>query len=83
MESEADDDCKNVETIALEYEDAYESVNVSSPQSLSSGAIKGKYYKQTYRQAWENMPDFKGNKIKFCFEKSPFLVFRLVARSRR
>lgn len=21
---------------------------------------KGKYYKQTYRRAWESMPDFKG-----------------------
>ncbi|XP_050301001.1 uncharacterized protein LOC126739384 [Anthonomus grandis grandis] len=40
-------------------------VQISSPKSLESdcfeaGGHRGKYYKQTYRRAWENMPDFKG-----------------------
>lgn len=29
-------------------------------EESSSGAIRNKHYKQTYRSAWEQMPDFKG-----------------------
>lgn len=29
-------------------------------EASPSGSNKGKYYKQTYRTAWEQMPDFKG-----------------------
>lgn len=43
-----------------EYEDNFETITVSSPQVLATGVVKGKYYKQTYRAAWEHMPDFKG-----------------------
>ncbi|GJQ68683.1 hypothetical protein Trydic_g17223 [Trypoxylus dichotomus] len=66
MESEVDEETaqsKQVSEINLEYrdyEDNYETITVSSPQVLASGAVKGKYYKQTYRAAWEHMPDFKG-----------------------
>lgn len=50
---------KNVEIIAVEYDDTYEPLNTSLTSNLS-GSVKGKYYKQTYRPAWESMPDFKG-----------------------
>ncbi|KAK9695089.1 HIUase/Transthyretin family [Popillia japonica] len=66
MESEVDEETvqpKQVSEINLEYrdyEDNYETITVSSSQALASGAVKGKYYKQTYRAAWEHMPDFKG-----------------------
>lgn len=58
MNNEIEEDNKNVEIIAVEYEDSYESLNTSL--TSLSGSAKGKYYKQTYRPAWESMPDFKG-----------------------
>lgn len=30
---------------------------------LEKSAIQGKYHKQSYRKAWESLPDFKGNLI--------------------
>lgn len=38
-------------------ESAYETLSLNSSNSI---AVRGKYYKQTYRPAWEQMPDFKG-----------------------
>ncbi|CAH0547725.1 unnamed protein product [Brassicogethes aeneus] len=37
---------------------SYEGVSISPTNS--SNIVRGKYYKQTYRPAWEEMPDFKG-----------------------
>lgn len=34
-------------------------------EASPSGSNKGKYYKQTYRTAWEQMPDFKGMTFNF------------------
>lgn len=65
MESEHDEgsqDQKSMNVIRVEYDESYENLAVSSPDPLTSNsATKGKYYKQTYRPAWEHMPDFKGN----------------------
>lgn len=58
MNNEIEEDNKNVEIIAVQYEDTYDHLSTSIT-SLAS-AVKGKYYKQTYRPAWESMPDFKG-----------------------
>lgn len=65
MESEVDEEASETKVSEInleyrEYEDNFETITVSSPQVLSSGAVKGKYYKQTYRAAWEHMPDFTG-----------------------
>lgn len=63
MESEQDEesqDQKSLNIIRVEYEDPYETIGVSSGESLNTTVVKGKYYKQTYRPAWEHMPDFKG-----------------------
>lgn len=49
----------DVETIleeGVDYIETYETSQLS---------IKPKYYKQTYRSAWEQMPDFKGTVILF------------------
>jgi len=64
MESEPDeeshDGSQGVSVIRVHFDESYEGVPVSSPQAENSGVVKGKYYKQTYRTAWESMPDFKG-----------------------
>lgn len=64
MESEPDEASHNVphgvSVIRVHCDDSYEGVPLSFPQGENSGAVKGKYYKQTYRTAWESMPDFKG-----------------------
>lgn len=52
MESEDETGVVRFETLIDPKE--YEST------SSSPGVNKGKYYKQTYRTAWEQMPDFKG-----------------------
>lgn len=49
-------------------ESAYETLSLNNSNSI---AVRGKYYKQTYRPAWEQMPDFKGK----CQE---FFVLRLI-----
>lgn len=33
---------------------------IQSSSNVDSVSPRGKYYKQTYRPAWEHMPDFKG-----------------------
>lgn len=38
--------------------DSLEDIKEYDQSSLNTN--KGKYYKQTYRVAWEQMPDFKG-----------------------
>lgn len=60
MESEVDEDSRvssqELSQISYrEYDESYE-----TPQTFSGASVKGKYYKQTYREAWEHMPDFKG-----------------------
>ncbi|XP_022915670.1 uncharacterized protein [Onthophagus taurus] len=66
MESEPEDQGQDIgkTEISLEYREYdtnYDSIEVSSIQQVSSpGVAKSKYYKQTYRTAWEHMPDFKG-----------------------
>ncbi|KAG5876114.1 hypothetical protein JTB14_013693 [Gonioctena quinquepunctata] len=68
MESEVIEQVDNEEdgepkyqVIPVELVESYDTRNTSPSNSLSLGNLtKGKYYKQTYRPAWEQMPDFKG-----------------------
>lgn len=78
MESEADDESRDsqvIEAKAVYFEENYEVDSGNSLQSLNnSGATKGRYYKQTYRTAWEQMPDFKGMFIVNKYEnEAPFI----------
>lgn len=42
-------------------------------------AQRTKYYKQTYRRAWEQMPDFAGNNLRvFSNTMVQYLNFRMV-----
>lgn len=45
--------------IPVQLVESYEGVALASNTSNLT-LVKGKYYKQTYRPAWEQMPDFKG-----------------------
>lgn len=59
MESEVDEESSEsqvLDVIPLRFEGNYENQH-TTPKITS---IKSKYYKQTYRTAWEQMPDFKG-----------------------
>lgn len=59
MESEVDEESRDsqvIDVIPLRFEDEYE----NQISTLKVTSVKGKYYKQTYRSAWEQMPDFKG-----------------------
>lgn len=49
---DSDEDSAEVQFDSLEEIKEYEQSSVNTN--------KGKYYKQTYRVAWEQMPDFKG-----------------------
>lgn len=73
MESEVDEESRDsqvVDVIPVHYEEAYE--NQHSPLKVTSA--KGKYYKQTYRTAWEQMPDFKGERVALTnFFRSKYL----------
>ncbi|XP_018335509.1 uncharacterized protein LOC108744303 [Agrilus planipennis] len=63
MESEPDEesqDAQVINVIPVHFDETYEELGESSPQTAAPGSAKGKYYKQTYRKAWEQMPDFKG-----------------------
>lgn len=63
MESEADEESRDsqvIDFVRVDFDENYVKAEDSSSQSLNSNTIKGKYYKQTYRTAWEQMPDFKG-----------------------
>lgn len=52
---------KRVNVFQVEYEEGYETVAVEGLDPLNNPSVgKAKYYKQTYRPAWEHMPDFKG-----------------------
>lgn len=47
--------------IPVQLVESYDGVTLASPSnSANLTLVKGKYYKQTYRPAWEQMPDFKG-----------------------
>lgn len=47
--------------IPVQLVESYEGVALASPSNTTNlTLVKGKYYKQTYRPAWEQMPDFKG-----------------------
>lgn len=91
MDSEVDEESahpKQVSDISLEYreyEDNFETITVSSPQVLATGVVKGKYYKQTYRAAWEHMPDFKGKCNYKCYNviSTNIGLFRMVNGSTR
>lgn len=59
MESEVDEESREsqvLDVIPIRFEGNYENQNLA----LKVASSKGKYYKQTYRTAWEQMPDFKG-----------------------
>jgi hydroxyisourate hydrolase len=54
---EESQDSQELEEIPVQLdESSYETLGLSN----SSNIVRGKYYKQTYRPAWEQMPDFKG-----------------------
>ncbi|KAF5303697.1 hypothetical protein FQR65_LT00841 [Abscondita terminalis] len=60
-DEESHESSHSINVIQLHLDQSYETgLNATSAQSENSNVIKGKYYKQTYRTAWENMPDFKG-----------------------
>lgn len=47
--------------IPVQLVESYDGVTLASPSNTTNlTLVKGKYYKQTYRPAWEQMPDFKG-----------------------
>lgn len=49
--------------IPVQLVESYEGVALASASNTTNlTLVKGKYYKQTYRPAWEQMPDFKGAK---------------------
>ncbi|KAJ8985544.1 hypothetical protein NQ317_019927 [Molorchus minor] len=52
-----------INVIPVQLVETYEAVSLQSP-SNSSNITRGKYYKQTYRPAWEHMTDFKGKFFK-------------------
>ncbi|KAK4877197.1 hypothetical protein RN001_009703 [Aquatica leii] len=62
MENQEDEESRessqSIKVIHLHLDDSVLSATASP--SENSGVIKGKYYKQTYRTAWEKMPDFRG-----------------------
>nr|CAH7737781.1 unnamed protein product [Callosobruchus chinensis] len=45
--------------IPVEFVETYENLALAT-SSNTTYVSRGKYYKQTYRPAWESMPDFKG-----------------------
>lgn len=55
---EEDSQTCEVNVIPVQLVQAYTTEDISSPSR--SNIVRGKYYKQTYRPAWEMMPDFKG-----------------------
>lgn len=64
MESEVDEESRDsqvLDVIPVRLEENYENQNLQ----LKITSTKGKYYKQTYRTAWEQMPDFKGGRLIF------------------
>lgn len=61
-------DSNLVENETNSSENNEETASHSYSQNQFHTAVKGKYskyYRQTYRTAWEIMPDFKGSLIKF------------------
>lgn len=60
LDDEQQDDVQSLNVIEVHLEEPYE-VSTPAPEPSNTVVIKGKYYKQTYRPAWESMPDFKGN----------------------
>ena len=54
---EESQDSQELDEIPVQLDDSsYEPLGLTN----SSNIVRGKYYKQTYRPAWEQMPDFKG-----------------------
>lgn len=63
VEHTGDSDSHETEfnVIPVQLVESYEGVALTAPNTPNLTLVKGKYYKQTYRPAWEQMPDFKGN----------------------
>ncbi|XP_017780472.1 PREDICTED: uncharacterized protein LOC108565480 [Nicrophorus vespilloides] len=61
MESEGDDETNSSQNIVIggDY-DEFEHIEENVIEARSVQNPKARYYKQTYRAAWEHMPDFKG-----------------------
>lgn len=56
---EESQDSQELDQIPVHLDDSsvtYTTISLTN----SSNIVRGKYYKQTYRPAWEQMPDFKG-----------------------
>ncbi|KAJ8919881.1 hypothetical protein NQ315_006410 [Exocentrus adspersus] len=49
-----------INVIPVQLVETYDVTHALASPSNSSNISRGKYYKQTYRPAWEQMPDFKG-----------------------
>ncbi|KAB0796909.1 hypothetical protein PPYR_10970 [Photinus pyralis] len=65
MENQEDEESHQsshgIDVIQVHFSPTYQTtLSTSHQQAETIGNIKGKYYKQTYRTAWENMPDFRG-----------------------
>lgn len=60
---EEDSQTCEVNVIPVQLVQTYTTEEISSPSR--SSIVRGKYYKQTYRPAWEMMPDFKGKQRNF------------------
>ncbi|KAF5276468.1 hypothetical protein FQA39_LY06537 [Lamprigera yunnana] len=56
-EEEAHDNSQDINVIQLHLEQANE---IDLPVATTPSENRTKYYRQTYRTAWENMPDFRG-----------------------
>nr|XP_023028072.1 uncharacterized protein LOC111516120 [Leptinotarsa decemlineata]XP_023028078.1 uncharacterized protein LOC111516120 [Leptinotarsa decemlineata] len=52
------------QVIPVQLVESYDNVDITPSNSSNNVSLKvnlkGRYYKQTYRPAWEQMPDFKG-----------------------
>ncbi|KYB28295.1 uncharacterized protein LOC655985 isoform X2 [Tribolium castaneum] len=57
---EESQDSQELAEIPVHLDDSSVSYATLSLSNSSSNIVRGKYYKQTYRPAWEQMPDFKG-----------------------
>lgn len=63
--------------IPVQLVESYDGVTLGSHSNTKNVTlVKGKYYKQTYRPAWEQMPDFKGAKNTWT-EKLSIFIYRM------
>lgn len=82
---QGDEDCQETEfsMIPVQLVETYNNVSLASPTGSNIGLNKVKYYKyykQTYRPAWEQMPDFKGIALNVFDYNLKLVLCRLAER---